>query len=197
MQVFQGSTYYIILATVSSGSKTAAVLNCVPKTYDLPNDECTGALPINDGWSSYDGTKATTPQTVVDYLPYRDQWFKYTATCTGLLTISLPLVTTIPYSGNQVVRTQSECNTTSYVDIYSGETKKRQVVEGAVLYIAAGYATTSTFMNSSSFLFISCIAPPANDLKANATRITGLGPFSVTNTDAKSHECMNDVWYDP
>jgi hypothetical protein len=61
----------------------------------VPNDDCTGAIAVYDGQTSFFTVGATTDGPVhvgvcqLDGQAYNDVWYDYTASCAGRLSVSL------------------------------------------------------------------------------------------------------------
>lgn len=169
----------------------AFVLYCDPQTYDLPNDECAGAISITDGARTYDGTKATNDQSTSNYyFPYRDQWFAYQATCTGSIIVTVPAT-----SVNSRVDIMTSCTASSSTNVRAGNSGSLTgATQGTLYIIRAGYQS-SYLTNASSSFTVSCVGAPPNDKQAGAVRITGEGTFNFDTTGSATESCSNDVWF--
>lgn len=189
IQVFVGQTYIIALGSQTQGN-SAVMLTCTPVAYDLPNDECTGAIAISDGNTTFDGTRATTPQ-IFGYTSLQyDQWFAYTATCDGTVMITSPPTPTGIY-----LYIYDSCGTNAkWTTGPNSVATIQSVVAGKIFYISAGYMS-STAVNASSYFGVRCAGAPINDQRTGAIRITGLGPHTYNTEGATSHECTYDVFF--
>ena len=77
------------LCDLASGFSLDANGNYRPDECDPPNDLCSNAITVPNGSTSYSNIGAMTDGTNVCSEIGSDIWFKYTATCTNTLTISL------------------------------------------------------------------------------------------------------------
>lgn len=113
LQVRVGQDVYIVAAGSSTIPEGAATfqLSCEPQVYDLVNDECTGAIPITDGNTTYEPARATDSYLPLPKPMFRDSWYTYTATCTGVATVKF---LEINYSG-VVVPYPNSCAATTYL----------------------------------------------------------------------------------
>jgi len=181
-----------------------------------PNEECSGAIEIGTGATPFTTINASTslpalPGGCAGGSIVNDIWFRYTAECSGIVTIStcgtadfdtrivvylggsgcpLPGASVLGCSDNAV-----GCpNGTSLVEI--------PVVPGIELLIRLGGATGS----GSGTLNISCAAPPPINDECEGAIAIGLGstPFdttaATTSTPNLPASCnvgliSNDIWF--
>lgn len=188
LQVVSGQDYLIRAAVYQSIGRGLMNLTCTPMLYNLSNDECGGATPIPAGEQIfYDPTFATNQQVLDFQAPYRDQWFSWVASCTGVLKFRS--------SSQGGVAFMSNCATQLGVSRYS-DAQQAQVVAGTQYFFRAGLS--SYYHTLSSYYFnMSCLASPPNDKEAGAIPWPGtVGVyFNYSTEGASTDTCYNDLWY--
>lgn len=213
-QVRSGQEYYISAGTTGSPSQGSATfqLTCDPEIYDVVNDECATAISITDGNTTFEPTHATDSYTALPNPIWRDSWFTYTATCTGVATIRL-VESSNSYPSFAVLN-GSCTSATSLIGSTSGFAARNFAVSsGSTYIIRAGTfphhpllpaslvrSGTSDFRTPtlSPKFSLSCGPPAANDLKTGALRIPGEGvfPYDTTGSTASTTNfCAEDVWF--
>lgn len=165
-------------------------VTCVPRTTELPNDECAGGTAVSGDQIFFDPTFATNPQTVPFTDPYRDQWFTWVATCSGTMRIISK------DAGTVAVLTSCATVANPLAVTRYGSLATTTVVSGTTYILRAGVYYTTAPMIQYHFN-ISCLPTPVNDKPANAIPWPGtVGVYFNYSTDgASTDSCDNDLWY--
>lgn len=135
-QVWAGVDYIIVAGSLSQSASLNFTITCHPMAWDQPNDECPNAIAIGDGVHSFDASHSTDsvpPGTVL-----RDQWFTYTASCTGALTLTF--IGDDAGNSTVLVPIASPCTTTYLTSPVNGAGMSRSftVAQGMQYHIRAG-----------------------------------------------------------
>lgn len=170
LQVQQGVDYYLTVgsnAVVQAGNFT---LDCYPETYTRPEDECAGALVISDGSGLASTSNTSNAQTVPFNSPYRDIWYRYTATCTGRLQIQVPYDSNNYYTLIELRDASIPCtDPSSIMRVASGQTASTSVIAGTHFFLRVGTSHPFYVLNKASFLVTCDLAAP-NDEPSGALR---------------------------
>lgn len=161
----------------------------------MPNDECVGATPITANQTFFDTTYATNEQTSSTSQPYRDQWFFWNATCSGLLKVLSRHPASI-----QVFPTCA--STTTLIEIPYGGSGSTTVVMGTLLIFRAGINSHYAPLGLYDFN-ITCTAPLVNDKMEGAipwpsplgTFFNYSTEFATNNDGDPTMSCGYDIWY--
>lgn len=194
LSVTAGVDYYISAGTINYAGVSNFSVICEPSGgASVPaNDECAAAVALTNDVPVYvDNSGATNLQTGSSYLvPYRDVWYKYTATCTGQMIINVTGATS-----GFALALQGSCDQSSYIrQITNSRIDQRTVGTGSVYYFRVGQGT-SYQIPIGAYLTISCVPAPPNDYHLYPTRIVGTGVFTYSTIGADDEECNLDVWY--
>lgn len=185
LQVKQDVDYYIVAGTQGGWDSSSFDLVCDPQVQNAVNDECLVAVTIGDGHTSVDTTGATSDQTSattpVRAVPlaqlnsghrchlslltwtqvYRDVWYRYVATCSGNLNVTLDSSPSWAQAVVALPGTTSACSTSIISTITPSTTSTISVTTGAVIYLRVG---ASSFRDSavSSGVTLLCYLPLTN-----------------------------------
>lgn len=141
-QVITGTDYLISAGTSGTPAQGdgSFQISCDPEVYDLANDECAGAIPISNGNSTYDSLKATTSFNSMYPPMRRDQYFTYTATCTGVALFRILEDSTLYFA--QLAVLSGTCASSSTIQgVFTKSTTRNIPVTSGTSYIVRAGTT--------------------------------------------------------
>lgn len=170
--VTAGTDYYIAAGSSTTGTSRFQITCNASSVAPPANDECTGAISITDGVTTFTNLGATNRQDPNFNTPYRDVWFSYTATCSGQLQLSVPNVAANTDSSVEFRDAAIGCDKNTYL-IYAlskGGSQSLAVTKGKAYHVRAGVRNPYRAPISAGTFEISCQLPPPNDAPAGAIR---------------------------
>ncbi|TDW96827.1 T9SS type A sorting domain-containing protein [Dinghuibacter silviterrae] len=202
-----GSTYYIrVYASVSYAIPYYYPFGLEVKSILPPvNDECTGAISISTGGTSYDSLHtlegATLSMPACTGTAASDIWFTFTATGTrhkiwATATDSLPVVVQV-FQGSCGSLTSLACDSHA-----NGEVELSSLTVGTRYYYRVYLAGGNTAMPDIK-TYVTAVAPPSNDeaTGAKAIKTDTLYHFTLAGATQSQPPCADygnladDIWY--
>eukprot|EP01125_Pyxidicula_operculata_P014817 TRINITY_DN4987_c0_g1_i1.p1 TRINITY_DN4987_c0_g1~~TRINITY_DN4987_c0_g1_i1.p1 ORF type:complete len:1811 (-),score=370.81 TRINITY_DN4987_c0_g1_i1:86-5518(-) len=190
--VVKDEDYYISISSFeNSGTFT---IQCSPSS--APNDECKNAQPIIDGTYSFNGTSLSREPVgnTCNSHDYGDVWYNYTASCTGLLSVTS--TTALFYTTTSCSEVRTNPNVVncylSYYPVVVGSSYLVQVSSDAG-------NTDVTFTCTPYPMNDECIAANVLTPQQIAAGYTNFDISSSTPSTLNVSTCNDnyvDVWYD-